>query len=101
MDIPQPEIPGSAEGLQMRVPYVASHKARATGCRDSAPDEAGSVKPCLTLDEAYELTRLSYPKGWRMPPTDEIDQQRALEAKEDACREYDEMGGPHNGAYEP
>lgn len=58
-------------------------------------------RPTLTLVDAYEVTRAAYPKGWRLPPTNEIDQQRALEAKEDARREADELSGPHNGAYEP
>jgi len=49
------------------------------------------MNPCLTLDEAYELTRLAYPKGWRMPPTNEIDQQRALSDAEDRRREDSEL----------
>lgn len=49
------------------------------------------VKPCLTLDEAYELTRLAYPKGWRLPPTNEIEAQRAAEAAEDRRREDSEL----------
>lgn len=40
----------------------------------------------LTLTEAAAI---AYPKGWRLPPTNEIDQQRAAECKEDARREYD------------
>ncbi len=47
-------------------------------------------RPTLTLVEAYEVTSAAYPKGWRLPPTDEIDQQRALEAAEDWKREADE-----------
>jgi len=49
------------------------------------------IKPSMTLQEAYELTRLAYPKGWRMPPTNEIDQQRAAEAIEDRLREDSEL----------
>lgn len=38
----------------------------------------------LTLTEAAAI---AYPKGWRRPPVDEIDQQRAAEAREDGRRE--------------
>lgn len=49
------------------------------------------VKPCIDLASAYELTRLAYPKGWRLPPANEIDQQRAAEAAEDRRREDSEL----------
>jgi len=49
------------------------------------------VKPTIDLNEAYELTRLSFPKGWRMPPTNEIDRQRASSDAEDRKREDSEL----------
>lgn len=49
------------------------------------------MPPYIDLNEAYELTRLAYPKGWRLPPTNEIDAQRALEAVEGRRREDSEL----------
>lgn len=40
----------------------------------------------LTLIEAASVC---YPRGWRIPITDEIDVQRATEDREDARREAD------------
>jgi hypothetical protein len=47
------------------------------------------LKGWLDIEQA---ARIAYklPLGWRMPPTDEIEQQRATEAREDARREADE-----------
>lgn len=33
--------------------------------------------------------RIAYPTGWRWPPVNEIDQQRAIESREDQRREDD------------
>jgi hypothetical protein len=60
--------------------------------RPCAPEQqAGAVRPTLTIVDAYEVTSAAYPKGWRLPPTNEIDQQRAAEAVEDRRREDSEL----------
>lgn len=60
--------------------------------RPCAPaQQAGAPRPTLTLVEAYEVTRAAHPKGWRLPPTTEIDQQRALSDAEDRHREDSEL----------
>jgi hypothetical protein len=55
----------------------------------SPEQQAGTVRPTLTLVDAYEVTRLASPRGWRLPPVDEIERQRALEAREDQRRDDD------------
>lgn len=44
------------------------------------------VKFFLDIEDA---ARIAYPPGWRNPPAGEIEQQRAIESREDQRREDD------------
>ena len=47
-----------------------------------------NARPKFYLD-IEDAARIAYLKGWRLPPTDEIERQRALEAREDQRRDDD------------
>lgn len=51
-----------------------------------------NARPKFYLD-IEDAARIAYPKGWRLPPTDEIERQRALEAREDQRRDDDHREG--------
>lgn len=52
----------------------------------------------LSIEDAADIAYATLPKGWRQPPTNEIDQQRAAEAVEDSRREADEYTADGSGA---
>lgn len=45
----------------------------------------------LSIEDAADIVYATLPKGWRLPPTNEIDAQRALEAVEGRRREDSEL----------
>lgn len=47
-----------------------------------------AVKKWLDIKRAADIAYANLP-GWRMPPVDEIERQRALEAREDQRRDDD------------
>lgn len=47
-----------------------------------------NARPKFYLD-IEDAVFVMYPRGWRTPPTDEIERQRALEAREDQRRDDD------------
>lgn len=51
-----------------------------------------NARPKFYLD-IEDAAFVMYPKGWRKPPTDEIDRQRATEAREDQRRDDDYREG--------
>lgn len=52
----------------------------------------------LSIEDAADIVYATWPKGWCPPPSNEIDQQRAAECREEWKREADEYSADGSGS---